>query len=78
MIRLQWCLFKLGIPATFIIVGLALMNFAAKTESIEAANGAALIMAIMTFFLGIMVPWAFWGLLHPGFKDRYKCHDSEE
>lgn len=67
MIRIQWCLFKLGIPATFIIVGLALMNFAAKIDSIQVANGAALIMAIMTFFLGIMVPWAFWGLLHPGF-----------
>lgn len=67
MIRLQWCLFKLGIPATFIIVGLALINFAAKIDSIQVANGAALIMAIMTFFLGIMVPWVFWGLLHPGF-----------
>lgn len=78
MIRLQWCLFKLGIPATFIIVGLALINFAAKIDSIQVANGAALIMAIMTFFLGIMVPWAFWGLLHPGFKDRYRSHNSEE
>lgn len=72
MMRIQWCLFKLGIPATFIIVGLALINFAAKIDSIQVANGAALIMAIMTFFLGIMVPWAFWGLLHPGFKDRHK------
>lgn len=78
MIRLQWCLFKLGIPATFIIVGLALINFAAKIDSIQVANGAALIMAIMTFFLGIMVPWAFWGLLHPGFKGRYRSHNSEE
>lgn len=78
MIRLQWCLFKLGIPATFIIVGLALMNFAAKTDSIQAANCTALIMAILTVFLGIMVPWAFWDLLHPGFKDRYGSHNSEE
>lgn len=78
MIRFQWCLFKLGIPATFIIVGLALINFAAKVDSIQVANGAALIMAIMTFFFGIMVPWAFWGLLHPGFKDRYRSHNSEE
>lgn len=78
MIRLQWCLFKLGIPATFIIVGLALINFAAKIDSIQVANGAAFIMVIMTFFLGIMVPWAFWGLLHPGFKDRYRSHNSEE
>lgn len=78
MMRIQWCLFRLGIPATFIIVGLALVNFAAKVDSIQVANGAALIMAIMTFFLGIMVPWAFWGLLHPGFKDRYRSHNSEE
>lgn len=78
MIRIQWCLFKLGIPATFIIVGLALMNFAVKVDSMEVAGGAALIMAIMTFFLGIMVPWAFWDLLHPGFKDRYRSHNSEE
>lgn len=78
MIRIQWRLFKLGIPATFIIVGLALVNFAAKIDSIQVANGAAFIMAIMTVFLGVMVPWAFWDLLHPGFKDRYRNHNSEE
>lgn len=78
MMKIQWCLFKLGIPATFIIVGLASINFAAKVDSMQVANGVALIMATMTFFLGIMVPWAFWGLLHPGFKDRYRSHNSEE